>query len=131
MKGVGISAIPICEFLRGKYGIAIMPVDVDSVSPDFDEASTMQETDELRGVISERNEAITFFTVDSEFMSIRVFACFTQTAEEEYNLREFGDVILLDGTAIDNHLRWGTFPVTVLDRNRQIASGGIFSWPPE
>jgi hypothetical protein len=24
-------------------------------------------------------------------------------------------------------LRWDTFPVTVLDRNRQIASGGILS----
>jgi hypothetical protein len=58
-------------------------------------------------------------------MSTRV-ACFTQTAEQEYNLREFGDVILLDGTAIDNHLRWDTFPVAVLDRNRRIASGGLF-----
>jgi hypothetical protein len=35
-------------------------------------------------------------------------------------------VILLNGTAINNHLRWDTFPVTVLDRHRQIASGGIF-----
>jgi hypothetical protein len=47
MKGVGISAIPICEFLGGKYGVPTMPVDVDSVSPDFDKVSTMQETDEL------------------------------------------------------------------------------------
>jgi hypothetical protein len=46
----------------------------------------------------------TFFTVDSEFMSTRV-APFTQTAEEEYNQQESGDLILLDGTAIDNHLR--------------------------
>jgi hypothetical protein len=103
MKGVGISAILICEFLRGKYGVPIMPVDVDSVSPDFEEASTMQETDDLRGKIAERNRAIHFFTVDSEFMSTRV-ACFTQTAQEDYNLREFGDVILLNGTAIDSHL---------------------------
>jgi hypothetical protein len=126
LKGVGISTIPICEFLSGKYGVPIMPVDVDSVSPDFDKTSTMQETDELRGEIAEWNEVVTFFTVDSEFMSTMV-VCFTQTAEEEYNLREFGDVILLNGTAIDNHLRWDTFPVTVLDRNRQIASGGILS----
>jgi hypothetical protein len=125
MKGVGISAIPICKFLRGKYGVPIMPVDVDSVSPDMDEASTMQETDELRGEIAERNEAVAFFTVDSEFISTRV-ACLTQTAEEEYNLRESGDSILLDGTAIDNHLRLDTFLLTILDRNCQIASGGIF-----
>jgi hypothetical protein len=85
----------------------------------------MQETDELRGEIAERNEAAAFFAVDSEFMSTRA-ACFTQTAEEEYNVREFGNVILLDETAIDNHLRWDTFPVAVLDRNCQIASGGIF-----
>jgi hypothetical protein len=75
MKGVGISAILICEFLRGKYGIPIMPIDLDSVSLDFDEAPTMQETARVRGEIAERNEAVTLFTVNSEFMSTRV-ACF-------------------------------------------------------
>jgi hypothetical protein len=75
VKGVGISSIPICEFLRGKNGVPIMPVDVDSVSPNFDEASTMQETDGLPGEIAERNEVVTFFTIDSDFMWNRSIGC--------------------------------------------------------
>jgi hypothetical protein len=39
--------------MRGRYRVPIVPVDVDLVSPDSDEASTMQETDELRGKIAE------------------------------------------------------------------------------
>jgi hypothetical protein len=125
MKSVGIHQIPICEFIRGQYGFEILPVDVEAVSAHLDADATLQDTERLEAEARERNEMIEFFTIESEFSSVRV-GCFTQTDDERANLSLYGDVIFLDGTAIDNSLRWDTFPITLLDRNRQIRSGGVF-----
>jgi hypothetical protein len=125
MKSVGIHPIPICEFIRGHYGIEILPVDVEAVSATIDRHSTIQDTEQLEVEILARDEKVVFFTVESDLSSVRV-GCFTQTREERENLLNYGDVIFLDGTVIDNNLRWDTFPITLLDRNRQICSGGVF-----
>jgi hypothetical protein len=52
-------------------------------------------------------------------------AVLTVTPDKLRNLRQFGDVLFLDGTAIRNELGWTTYPVTLLDNGNQIVSGGL------
>jgi hypothetical protein len=125
MKSVGITSIPICEFIRSKYEMAILPIDVEAISATVDFDRTQEDTEQLEAEAGERGERVDFFMVESALSSVRV-GCFTQTTEERHNLDAYGDVIFLDGTAIENALRWDTFPITLLNKNRQICSGGVF-----
>ena len=42
------------------------------------------------------------------------------------NILKFGDVIFFDGTKICNPLNWEAFPITLIDNNRELISGGVF-----
>ena len=53
------------------------------------------------------------------------FAVMTFTAKELENLRQFGDVLFIDGTMSQLRLRWEILPITGVDQHRQLASCGI------
>lgn len=40
------------------------------------------------------------------------------TKDEEYNLRELGDVIFIDGPHIKLNLKWEEITITLIDKNR-------------
>jgi hypothetical protein len=44
MKSVDIHRIPICEFVRGQYGVEILPADIEAVSANTDTDATLQDT---------------------------------------------------------------------------------------
>jgi hypothetical protein len=56
MKSVGVHAIPICEFIRSRCGIAIFPLDVEAVSARTDGDITGEDTKQL-----EAEERVDFF----------------------------------------------------------------------
>ena len=85
MKSLGIHLIPICEFIRGRHGISIFPVDGQADTVTIDSDSTLQDTEQLETEALERGERVDFFTVASELSSVRV-GCFTQTDDERDNL---------------------------------------------
>jgi hypothetical protein len=72
MKSVGIHSIPICEFIRGRYGISILPIDVKAVIVTIDSDSTLQDTEKLEAEALEYGERVNFFTMESELSSVRV-----------------------------------------------------------
>jgi hypothetical protein len=47
------------------------------------------------------------------------------TTEERGNLKQFGEVVFLDGTAIRNPLGWATYPITLVDDAKGLVSGGL------
>jgi hypothetical protein len=47
MKSVSIHPIPICEFIRGRYEISILPIDVEEVTATIDSDSTLQDAGQL------------------------------------------------------------------------------------
>ena len=55
-----------------------------------------------------------------------VHAVFTAAPFELQNLRQFGQVIWMDGTQKQNHLKWEIMPVTVIDQFKRIRSAGVF-----
>ena len=55
-----------------------------------------------------------------------VHAVFTATPFELQNLHQFGQVIWMDGTQKQNHLKWEIMPVTVIDQFKRIRSAGVF-----
>jgi hypothetical protein len=89
------------------------------VIQDFLSESAARERDGLADETGDWDETITFFTVGSNFTQNRV-ASFTRTAEEEFNGRDSGNVIL-----IDNHLKWDKSAVTILHPNGGISLGRI------
>jgi hypothetical protein len=118
MKVVGPHPIPTCEFIHSTYGISIPPIDIEAVTMTTDSDWTLEDTTQLEDEALEVGERVYFFAVGSERLSVGV-RCFTQAENELDNFCTYGDVIFLDGTAIDNP-RQDTLPLTLLDRNRQI-----------
>jgi hypothetical protein len=72
MKSVDIHPIPICEFIRGRYGISIFPVDVEAVAATIDSDSRLQDIEHLKAETLERGERIDFFGMEFELSSVRV-----------------------------------------------------------
>jgi hypothetical protein len=52
-------------------------------------------------------------------------AIFRLTVEERRNLERFGEVVFLDGTAVRNPLGWTTYPITLVDDEKTLLSGGL------
>jgi hypothetical protein len=125
MKKIGERPHMICDFIAATFGVTITTDDVAAVAVDLDQEICTSETDELERIVREKDGICEFYEMDGEFGNIRVGA-FSQTLEEAENMRKYGDVIFLDGTEIDSTLRWDLFPVTLIDVNRQVVSGGIF-----
>ena len=55
----------------------------------------------------------------------RRFAVLTFTEEELNNLRQFGDVIFIDGTMTQLRVRWEVLPITAVDQHKEIVCCGI------
>jgi hypothetical protein len=92
---------------------------VDTVTIDVDPETTLAESEALmKFLVNTSGTGETYF-VHSGSTEIWV-ACFSQTLEEPRALLEFGDVIMIDGTLIDNRLHWEIFPITMIDRNGRI-----------
>ena len=53
------------------------------------------------------------------------WAIWTQTPEERENLQRFGSVILFDSTESNLKNGWLTIPVSIVESNRHILSGGL------
>jgi hypothetical protein len=52
-------------------------------------------------------------------------AILTATSNEQDDLRRFGDVVLLDGTAIQDELGRTAYPITLIEDERMLGSGGL------
>jgi hypothetical protein len=52
-------------------------------------------------------------------------AILTPTGQEETDLKRFGGVIFLDDTAIKNPMGWTTCPITLVNDERELSSGGL------
>ena len=85
---------------------------------------------------SQTNDLVQFMdTIGRSFIfqnenmdQITRIAIFTITDSEISNLQKYGEVIQLDATSINLENKWYLIPITILDVNRNIMSGGmIFS----
>jgi hypothetical protein len=125
MRALGITTFQICEFVMGNHGIALTPTEVDTATIDVDPEITLAESEALIKFLVDTSGTGKTYFVHSGSTEICV-ACFSQTLEEQRAQLEFGDVIIIDGTSVDNRLHWDIFPMTVIDRNRRILCGGFF-----
>jgi hypothetical protein len=51
--------------------------------------------------------------------------CFACTSDEKEDLAAFADVLFFGSMSIDSDLQWDLFPAPLIDRNKQIRSGGV------
>ena len=125
MKKIGIKNYQICEFIQIEKGILITPADIESISANMEPEKTSFQTAELSHYMNSISGNFEIYSIQKENKN-NIIAIFTQTEEEHENLLKYGDVIFFDGTKINNELRWDLFPVTLIDNNKEIVSGGVF-----
>ena len=125
MKNIGIKNTQICEFMQIEKGITINTLDVASITTKLDPEISKIETFELAEFMYQINGNYELFSIHKETTDI-ILGVFTQTKEEEYNLMTYGDVLFFDGTKVNNSLNWEVFPITLIDNNRELISGGVF-----
>jgi hypothetical protein len=117
IKALGITAVQICEFVLGNSGIPLTPTDVDTVTIDIGPETRLAESEALMRFLADTSGTGETYCLRTGPAEISV-ACFSQTLEDQRAFLEFGDVIMTDGTSMDNRLQWDVFPITVIDRNR-------------
>ena len=83
------------------------------------------ETSELIAVTEKHSGQYHVLEEEGPKQKLTRIAVFTITREELENLREFGDVLFLDGTQIPNKLCWQCFPITVVDSCLSIRCAGV------
>lgn len=57
--------------------------------------------------------------------SLKRIAIFTMNRDEIQNLKNYGDVIFIDGTHVHLNLKWEVFPITAITKDMTICSCGI------
>jgi hypothetical protein len=99
--------------------------------PTPEQLASIMDTDQMTHLVSETEALIHYMTENGgdwfafEIPTGERAAILTITPPETANLRQFGDVIFLDGTMMRNPLGWTTIPITLINECYQIVSGGL------
>jgi hypothetical protein len=133
LKKIGVAPFLICEYIAERLDVPITVEDVDRVPVDFNSGNCLQQTDSLEQFMHDtygsKNLPYSFetYSIASENDTRLRVAAFVQTPDERAHIERYGDVIMLDGTQMDQlTLRWDVFPVTLIDCNKQVICGGVF-----
>jgi hypothetical protein len=130
LKKVGVPISMICQFVIEEYGHPVNIGDIERVGIPWKPHNSLHQTGELEAYLFdtfEEGARFRVYAMDSDDGPKLRVAAFCQVPVECSNMDRYGDVIMLDGTKLDQcTLRWDTFPVTLLDYNKQIVCGGVF-----
>lgn len=83
-----------------------------------------KQTDELIHLME--RDGFSFVFQHETDQQINRIGILTINHNELNNLKKYGDVIQMDGTSINLENRWYLIPITLLDENRHLVSGGMF-----
>mgnify|MGYP001050602289 FL=1 len=114
----------IRKFLYNKGVINISTLQIRLLDTEKPNSSIVSESDELIEYLENNDGFYEPFEKYHDGVNHRL-ALFTMTKDEENNLRNFGDVIFIDGTQVKLTLKWEVIPITVIDKNKNIRCGGI------
>jgi hypothetical protein len=102
-------------------------LDIDEVVkadfPDF--AATESETDALLQVVEQQGGRTAVFTLNT-VSGPKKAAVMVVMPEHEEEWTRHGDVVWIDSTAFNNHLRWVLIPMTLCSASKGLACGGWF-----
>jgi hypothetical protein len=121
---IGVTNVQIIQFIQKQTGCLLSRYDIDAFRHPAIAHALLGETESLLNNLKPEDNVFIFTqTFQGEE---RRAAILIVTASERQNLSRFGDVIWLDGTTIKNDLGWTTWPITLCDDRKELASGGVF-----
>jgi hypothetical protein len=124
LLALGVPNPLIVQFIERQTGHLLSIPDIDVFRTPESEDAMLSETD---GLVDMAKDGDICFTREVTFrgQQHRAGLLFI-TKLERANLARWGDVLWLDGTAFKNDIGWMTWPVTLCDDRKQLASGGVF-----
>ena len=124
LHAAGVKPMQIKSYLEQK-GYNLSTLQIQYVIRRAEVASFQVESEELIEYVNREPNALTR-AFESEIEGKRHrFAVMTFTAKELENLKQFGDVLFIDGTMSQLRLRWEILPITSVDQHRELVSCGI------
>jgi hypothetical protein len=121
---IGVTNLQIIQFIEKETGFTLSRYDVDAFREPALAHAMLGETDSLLANLAPTD---TVFIMTQDFQGEeRRAGILIITESEMRNLQRFGDVIWLDGTTLKNDLGWTTWPITLCDDRKELASGGVF-----
>jgi hypothetical protein len=121
---VGLPNIQIVQFIEKQTGQLFSTADIAAMRRPQNQQALISETDAVLDSL-ELDDDVFLYEVMLQGESHRA-GMLLITKWERANLERFGDVVWLDGTSLKNDLGWTTWPVTLCDDRKQLASGGVF-----
>jgi hypothetical protein len=119
----GVDKSRIIDFVHLRTGCLLSRLQLALMeSPDLPRALVANADELLLCMETEGHSRVLEMEIDGE---VKRTAILTITSNDQDNLSRFGDVAFLDGTAIRNELGWTAYPITLIDDERMLASGGL------
>lgn len=121
----GVTPRKLADVLLNSQKIDLLPVQIQAIlKSSGDQSIPTSETEELIQHMSEQ-QGTAILIQESSAENTRV-GIITQTPEEIQNLRLFGDVVGIDATFTHLRINWSIIPITLIDNEGNLQSGGIF-----
>jgi hypothetical protein len=121
---VGIPNMQIVQFIEKQTGRLFSTADIAAMRQPKSGQAVISETDAVLASL-ETDDDVFLYQVTLHGQPHRA-GMLLVTQWERQNLERFGDVVWLDGTSLKNDLGWTTWPVTLCDDRKELASGGVF-----